>query len=302
MELIDVYEEEKQCEYNGEIYSVRDNGAVMRHPKDENKPRSLDNIWTFGTINKQNGYLMLSSERVHRIVATAFLGEAPSKDYIVDHIDTNRQNNRPSNLRWITKLENILLNPITCKKIELLCGCSIEEVLNDISILRNKSLTPQFEWMKTVSKEEAQQSLESWKKWTESNSTVQNGERRKYVNYNKLNSEMIFPLEPVGGKLSLEEYCNKLNVGKEFCYKYYDGERNSYQIKDYYLNKETGVLAVATINDSSMKKYYLTSITLNNNCYSYDVDSYFQEESLNKYMTLAKGEEWTGGDVFDDFC
>ena len=177
----------------------------MRHPKDENKPRSLDNIWTFGTINKQNGYLMLSSDRVHRIVATAFLGEAPSKDYIVDHIDTNRQNNRPSNLRWITKLENILLNPITCKKIELLCGCSIEEVLNDISILRNKSLTPQFEWMKTVSKEEAQQSLESWKKWTESSSTVQNCERRKYVNYNKLNSEMIFPLEPVGGKLSLEE-------------------------------------------------------------------------------------------------
>lgn len=116
MDLVDVYGEEKQCKYNGEIYSVRDNGAVMRHPKDENKPRPLDNIWTFGTINKQNGYLMLSSDRVHRIVATAFLGEAPSKDYIVDHIDTNRQNNRPSNLRWITKLENILLNPITCKK------------------------------------------------------------------------------------------------------------------------------------------------------------------------------------------
>mgnify|MGYP004480597719 FL=1 len=50
-----------------------------------------------------------------------------------------------------------------------------------------------------------------------------------------------------------------------------------------------------------MKKYYLTSIPLNNNCYCYDVDSYFQEESLNKYMTLSKGEEWTGGDVFDDF-
>ncbi len=53
MELVDVYDEEKQCKYNGEIYSVKDNGAVMRHPKDENKPRSLDNIWTSGTINKQ---------------------------------------------------------------------------------------------------------------------------------------------------------------------------------------------------------------------------------------------------------
>lgn len=41
MDLIYVYEEEKQCEYNGEIYSVRNNGVVMRYPKDENKPRSL---------------------------------------------------------------------------------------------------------------------------------------------------------------------------------------------------------------------------------------------------------------------
>lgn len=146
---------------------------------------------------------MLSSDRVHRIVATAFLGEAPSKDYIVDHIDTNRQNNRPSNLRWITKLENILLSPITCKKIELLGGCPIEEVLNDFSILRNKSLTPQFEWMKTVSKEETKHSLENWKKRTESSSTIPNDKKREYVNYNKLNSEMIYPLEPVGGKLSL---------------------------------------------------------------------------------------------------
>lgn len=53
MDLVDVYGEEKQCKYNGEIYSVRDNGAVMRHPKDENKPRPLDNIWTFGTIKNK---------------------------------------------------------------------------------------------------------------------------------------------------------------------------------------------------------------------------------------------------------
>ncbi|WP_294143305.1 HNH endonuclease signature motif containing protein [uncultured Sanguibacteroides sp.] len=33
--------------------------------------------------------------------------------YVVDHIDTNRQNNRIENLRWLTKLENVLLNPIS---------------------------------------------------------------------------------------------------------------------------------------------------------------------------------------------
>ena len=51
----------------------------------------------FGTINIQKRYTMIGSEPVHRIVATAFLGEAPSKNYVVDYIDTNRQNNRPEN-------------------------------------------------------------------------------------------------------------------------------------------------------------------------------------------------------------
>ena len=29
---------------------------------------------------------------------------------------------------------------------------------------------------------------------------------------------------------------------------------------------------------------------------------YFAEESLEKYYTLAMGREWTGGNVFDDYC
>ena len=45
---------------------------------------------------------------VHRIVATAFHGEQPSEKHIVDHIDTNRRNNRAENLRWITRLDNLL--------------------------------------------------------------------------------------------------------------------------------------------------------------------------------------------------
>lgn len=42
--LIDVYEVEKTCEYKGDFYSVRDNGAVMRHPQDGKKTRPLDNV------------------------------------------------------------------------------------------------------------------------------------------------------------------------------------------------------------------------------------------------------------------
>ena len=28
----------------------------------------------------------------------------------------------------------------------------------------------------------------------------------------------------------------------------------------------------------------------------------FQKESADKYFTVLQGKEWTGGDVFDDFC
>lgn len=28
----------------------------------------------------------------------------------------------------------------------------------------------------------------------------------------------------------------------------------------------------------------------------------FQKESADKYFTVMQGKEWTGGDVFDDFC
>lgn len=116
MEKINDYEEERLCIYKGEHYRVRDNGAVMRITPDGKKPRSLDSVWTFGKKSPTNGYMTIGNHRVHIIVATAFYGPNDSRVYVVDHIDTNRCNNRVENLRWLTKLENILLNEITRKK------------------------------------------------------------------------------------------------------------------------------------------------------------------------------------------
>lgn len=42
---------------------------------------------------------------VHALVALAFLGPRPV-GYHVDHIDFDKLNNRPSNLRYLTALEN----------------------------------------------------------------------------------------------------------------------------------------------------------------------------------------------------
>ena len=165
MNILDDFEKEVICTYKNETYSVRDNGSVLRHPKTGKKPRPTDNKWTFGKYNDKTGYAEIAGERVHRIVAIAFIGNPPSSQHVVDHIDTNRRNNRPENLRWVTKLENILLNPITAKKVEYLCG-SIENFLKDPSILRDNASDPNFSWMRAVSKEEAAASLERFQNWS----------------------------------------------------------------------------------------------------------------------------------------
>ena len=157
----------KDCVYRDERYSVRDNGAVLRHPKEGGRVRASDNKWTFGKEDATKGYLYISGVQVHRIVATAFHGEPEDPSYVVDHIDTNRRNNRPENLRWLSRLENVLKNPVTRKKVEHLCG-SIEAFLDNPALLREAAGNPNFEWMRAVTAEEAKHCKERMHLWASS--------------------------------------------------------------------------------------------------------------------------------------
>ncbi len=162
---INDYTREKVCVYKGRRYYVRDNGAIYRQCKEDGVGRKWDEEWTFGTFDPNTGYMLIGQERVHRIVCTAYHGEPVGDRNVADHIDTNRRNNRPDNLRWVTKLENTLLNPITRAKVELICG-SIEAFLENPSLLYgHESKNPNFQWMRAVTKEEADRSLKRWKEW-----------------------------------------------------------------------------------------------------------------------------------------
>lgn len=90
---IGVFKEQRECTYKGETYLVRDNGSVCRKHREGKKKRKLDDVWTFGTRDER-GYLFISGVQVHRIVATAFLGEAPSEQHVIDHKDTNQMRSR----------------------------------------------------------------------------------------------------------------------------------------------------------------------------------------------------------------
>ena len=127
---LNAYKQRVSVWYRGDRYLVRDDGAVCRLQRENKRKRPLDDVWTFGRFTVRDGYMKICTTPVHRIVATAFHGEQPSPDHVVDHIDTNRMNNQPDNLRWVTRLENILDNPKTLRRIENKWG-SLDGLLND---------------------------------------------------------------------------------------------------------------------------------------------------------------------------
>lgn len=165
--MINDYNEIRDCIYKDEHYSVRDNGAVMRHLRVGKKARKDDEVWTFGNKDPRTGYMMLGKHRVHIIVATAFYGERDTATFVVDHKDTNRCNNRIENLHWLTKLENILNNEITRNKIIRICG-SIEAFIENPQLLQKSNMPDtSFEWMRAVTAEEAKIAYENIKKYWE---------------------------------------------------------------------------------------------------------------------------------------
>jgi hypothetical protein len=96
------------------------------------------------------------------------------RKHIVDHIDTNRRNNRAENLRWITRLDNLLQNPVTRRRIELAYG-SLDEFFKNPSAPLNPKPIKNFDWMRTVSKEEAQESHERLLRWAKSDQAPKGG-------------------------------------------------------------------------------------------------------------------------------
>ena len=315
---IDEYAEERTCEYKGEQYKVRDNGAVMRLPKGT-RSRKDDNRWTFGEKHK-DGYMYFNSQiRIHQVVATAFYGYQ-GKHLVVDHIDTNRCNNRPENLRWVTRLENALNNPITRKKIINICG-SIEAFLESPSIIREKALPQKYEWMRTVSKEEAANCRKNLERWAKEDGVSKGGGIGEWIY--KANGEeqqpqpfsasqtpncqqqdwripTRFPLCPQQEN-NLQQYFDNLRKNDVFCSNQYGNSL----VYDFVLIEDDAKLLVATRAEDidAVKPWALCEVYVKDATYiHHSLGSFFQEDGLQKQFLLRQGKEWTGETTFDEGC
>lgn len=327
----------KECSYKGEQYSVRDNGAVFRHERIEKRLRKEDNIWTFGKPNPYTGYMEIGTERVHRIVAFAFLGEPPSTQHIVDHIDTNRRNNRPQNLRWLTKFENALNNPITRKKIEYLCG-NLETFINDPSIIRKfANNNPNFEWMRTVTQEEAKVSYEKLCLWAETK--VRNNSssgtlgdwiyaptRKQYGFANGRTSskpkaisdsstdnltESLTPNAMQRNWRTPTEFplCPS-KIGDNPLTAYLNNLKlnnivtknlnTTHYVNDFALCDDNRLL-ISTYGYEGVKQFSMITVTFEEGKYVHEGRMYFEEQGAQKALILAQGLEWNGEDGIDDY-
>ncbi len=333
-DLINEFTLEKECEYKGELYSVRDNGAVKRHSREGKKLRKDDDIWTFGKKNDSNGYMYISNHRVHIIVASAFYGVKDSTIYVVDHIDTNRCNNRVENLRWLTRLENALLNPDTRKRIAYLCGGDITKFIKDPSCLRDLTNTNQdIAWMRTVSSEEARNAYNNVMKWIPQPTT----EKKKELNIFSVDkSEWIFKdnhnscavddrnlIKALSPETALQmnwrtptefpccptkfqndglkEYFNNLKEEYEFSKNQY----TTHIVMDKALVKdETELLVISKdLSKGAVKPYGLVRVYCVGGQFIHEsISTFFQENGVRQYFTEMQGLKWEGGDSIDNYC
>jgi hypothetical protein len=268
--------------------------------------------------------MYISSTAVHRIVASAFHGSQPSQDHVVDHIDINRSNNRPENLRWVTRLENILLNPISRRKVEIAYG-SIEKFIENPSAPLPGKLTPNFEWMRTVTKQEAEDSYNRLMEWAQSNTSPSGGVTGEWLyspqqdqNLHSNESSSLIDSKTKGAVQNnwktpsefpncpspkanngLIEYCQRLKEGEVFA-------RNDFSksiVLQAKLSEDNDELFVICNIPKGVKKWALSKVTLNDQFFIHEnLRTFFELKSAEKELTIALGLEWKGGDTIDDYC
>ena len=123
------------------LYEVSEDGRTVRNVKSKKQLKQVKDKGGYYRINTT-----IKNEQVHRtvhsLVAECWLGEKP-KDYEIDHIDRNSLNNHYSNLRYVTKSEqmknrdhgriseigkkNLFIQQEACKKPVILVKNGVEQ-------------------------------------------------------------------------------------------------------------------------------------------------------------------------------
>ena len=265
--------------------------------------------------------MRIGGEKINRIVATAFYGVPASEQYVVFHKNYNSQDNRAKNLSWVTKFEYKILQPSIQSQLRLLLGMKIESILSDIYILQTIDV-PNLNWMKSVTQAEADVCLQKYidlrfstpkeieeLEWHTQNSKAElkslNPDYRESLTTNAVVvGNMIpsyFPCCPQEKTADpLKTYFEQLQPGNV----YYMNSKYKVLIQQTAFCADKIIIKCESADgQNSMKPWSVSTITYENGFYVHDLyKTCFQEISADKYFTILQGKEWTGGNVFDDYC
>lgn len=325
--LIQTFSAETKVAYKEENYLVRDNGSVFRKNIPRHKARPLDNTWTFGRQSPSAGYMHIAGVPIHRIICTAFHGTPENDQHVVDHIDTNRANNRPENLRWVTKLENLILNPITMRRIEIVYG-SLEAFFADPSKVLTTDSTANFDWMRTVSKEQADKAKQRLLDWSESGKVPSGGALGEWLYGTRERGddepeprefESLTPTAiQVDWRVPTEFPCCPLTLdeGEEIAYKTYAAAlkfgvvfaKNDFSSSLVLDAKyaEAGIAVLTKFQDHSVKDWAVAHVSFSNgHLYHKSLGTFFELQGALKYFCKVTGDAFDDeafSDLFDDFA
>lgn len=87
------------------LYEISEDGRIFRNVKSKKQPKIFKNKdgYRIASIRVEKQYRQIY---IHRVVAECWLGEKPD-GYETDHIDRNKDNNHYTNLRYVTKSEQM---------------------------------------------------------------------------------------------------------------------------------------------------------------------------------------------------
>jgi len=165
---------------------------------------------------------------VHRLVAEAFL-HRPKNTTQVDHLDMNKQNNKSSNLEWVTASENIKRMQVKypIKKGEDASGAILteKEVINIINLFnKGYSIKKVFSMYTIISKNNIQSIFNgrTWKHLDHLKNYDKNKYRNKWLKNNPNIKKDILMLRKK--KFNISQISRDLNISRQLVRKVINNE------------------------------------------------------------------------------
>jgi hypothetical protein len=224
----------------------------------------------------------------------------------------------------MTRLENILLNPATHKKILAAYG-SIEAFFENPQKPDIPRLLGQYDWMRTVSKEEAQASRKRMEKWAGSDRRLRGGSfgewlfaPEKQVSEREIEAQHVdsltagviqrrwktpceFPACPEEAiDDALQEYKQELTSGNVFSRNQYGESR---AVSAEISQDDSALIVLCELESNTVKPWANSRVTIGGGKFCHEnLGSCFTLEGARKRHCLALGLPWEGGDSIDDYA